>query len=100
MIRPGHRADSGKLAWHLLPLRLLTPVVRVMMFGARKHSPFGWQTIPDAETQYLDAALRHIEAYQAGAERDGETGEHPLAHAICDLIICLWHAGRRLAGRR
>lgn len=90
MNRPG----EAKRAWHLLPLPMLEEVVDVFQAGAAKHSPFGWQTVPDAETQYADALMRHLAAYQAGETADPDDGKHPLAHLVADALILLWHEGR------
>lgn len=87
MNRPG----EAKRAWHLLPLPMLEDVVDVFQAGAAKHSPFGWQTVPDAKTQYADALIRHMAAYQRGELSDPDDGKHPLAHLIADALILLWH---------
>lgn len=90
MTRPGEE----KRAWHLLPLPMLAPVVDVMQAGARKHSPFGWQTVPGARVQYHDALVRHLERYDAGERADAEDGLPTLAHLVADALILLWHDQR------
>ena len=81
--------DSGKLKWSLLPLKLLEPVVRVLMFGVIKYSKDGWKTVPSAEERYYDALMRHITDYQAGIDIDHESGEPTLACICCNAIFLL-----------
>ena len=95
----GFKADSGKLQWSLLPLRLLEPVVRVLMFGARKYAPANWKHVLDPLDRYYDATIRHVTAWQAGEQADLETGESHLAHAICCLLFMLWHEAKDQRGR-
>jgi hypothetical protein len=86
--------DSGKVQWSLLPWELLTPIARVFSFGARKHSPNGWKYETDPIDLYFDAFCRHMDAWRRGETVDPDTGEHPLAHALTDLLIIFWHVRR------
>jgi len=88
------RPGEAKRAWHLLPLSMVEEVVDVFQAGAVKHSPFGWQTVPDAKTQYHDALMRHLADYERGEVSDLDDGRHPLAHLIADALILLWHENR------
>lgn len=97
--KPGTKLDAGKLQWSLLPLRLLEPVVRVLMFGARKYAPDNWKHVPDALDRYYDATIRHVTSWQDGERTDPETGESHLAHAICCLLFMLWHEAKDQRGR-
>lgn len=64
-------------------------VARVLTFGASKYSRDNWALVENAEERYMDAALRHINAYRRGEPVDTETGESHLAHAICCLMFLL-----------
>jgi len=89
-MKPGTKADAEKPRWDLLPLSLLTPVVRVLTFGARKYADDNWQHVPNARRRYFAACMRHLAAWQSGEKRDPESGESHLAHALCCLIFLFW----------
>ena len=86
----GIKHDSDKLVWSLLPLEVLRDVVKVLMYGAKKYAPDNWKYVKPKE-RYYDAGMRHLDAWQAGKNKDPETGLNPIAHAICCLIFLLWH---------
>lgn len=85
----GIKFDGGKDQWHLLPLNVLSDVVKVLMFGAKKYAPDNWKKVQPKE-RYFDACIRHLSAWQSGEQADKETGISHLAHAICCLIFLLW----------
>jgi len=87
----GIKHDHEKPRWDLLPLSTLAGAVRVLTFGAGKYSPDNWMHVPDPVRRYYAAMMRHLAAWQAGEERDPETGEGHLDHAICCLLFLRWH---------
>lgn len=87
--------DAGKVRWGLMPWEELEDVARVFMFGAEKYSDFGWQQVENGEQRYQDATIRHIVGHVTGNEFDRESGEQAYAHAVCSLLIAMWHAKRR-----
>lgn len=91
----GVKHDDGKLQWDLLPWEALEPVVRVLMYGARKYpSADNWRRVNDHRSRYVNACLRHIIAAQKGEYTDDETGEPHLAHAVCCLLFLLARDGQ------
>lgn len=86
---PGGKHDSGKPLMGAVPPNALLAVARVLTFGAEKYGRDNWRQVENAETRYLDAALRHINAYQRGEVADPESGESHLAHAVCSLMFML-----------
>lgn len=86
---PGSKHDSGKPLMGAVPPNALLAVARVLTFGAEKYGRDNWRQVESAETRYLDAALRHINAYQRGEAVDPESGESHLAHAVCSLMFML-----------
>jgi hypothetical protein len=72
-----------------VPPNALLAVAKVLTFGAEKYGRDNWRQVSNAETRYLDAALRHINAYQRGEAVDHESGESHLAHAVCSLVFML-----------
>lgn len=89
--RLGVKFDKDKPKWNLLPWDELEDVVHVLTFGAKKYAPDNWKFVADANNRYMDAAMRHLVAHQQGEQRDAESGESHIAHAICCLLFMLWH---------
>ena len=89
--KDGVKHDSGKDEWTLLPWPQLQPVVRVLMFGAKKYSVDNWKKVLGGPDRYINAALRHIVAHTNGERQDNESGEAHLAHAVCSLLFAMYH---------
>lgn len=85
----GIKHDTGKPRMSLIPDGVLDEVLAVLEFGAQKYSHDNWHKLENAKTRYYDAAHRHIAADRRGEKTDEESGRHPLAHAIADLIFML-----------
>ena len=85
----GSKHDSGKPLIGAIPPNALLAVAKVLTFGAEKYGRDNWRQVESAETRYLDAALRHINAHQRGEAADPESGESHLAHAVCSLMFML-----------
>ena len=85
----GSKHDTGKPLMGAIPPNALLAVAKVLTFGAEKYGRDNWRQVESAETRYLDAALRHINAYQRGESVDPESGESHLAHAVCSLMFML-----------
>lgn len=79
-----------KPRFDLLPEGVLEEIVKVLTFGAGKHSDHGWKEQPDLKEKYTAAALRHIEKRLDNVMADHESGRSHLAHAISDLMFVLW----------
>ena len=86
----GKKLDQNKPRMSLLPKGALNTVIRVLEFGATKYQENNWKHVPDAKTRYYDAMQRHIDAWWQGEQKDPETGEHHLAHAICCGMFLWW----------
>jgi hypothetical protein len=85
----GQKFDADKPRFDLIPPRAERLLAKVLTFGAKKYAPGNWQHVEDAETRYIAAALRHINAYRVGEHSDPETGLPHLAHAMCSLAFVL-----------
>ena len=87
---PGAKLDSGKqLAGVLLDFsRALEAVVDVGTFGANKYSRGGWQSVPDGESRYMDALMRHLLKMQR-EELDPDSGLEHLAHLAWNCLAVL-----------
>ena len=60
----------------------------VMGFGEKKYGRDNWRQ-GMAWSRLIDAALRHIHAFNDGEDFDRETGYHHLAHARCCLAFLI-----------
>ena len=88
--RKGHKNDSDKLRYDLLPFDCLNEIIRVLMYGAGKYGDFDWQNVPDAKQRYFAALMRHLVTWWTGEKLDKESGLNHLAHACCCLFFLLW----------
>lgn len=86
----GRKFDSGKRRLSLIPIPCINAILDVLEFGAKKYEVDNWQQVPQAETRYFDAAIRHLFAWREGEKIDPDSGCHHLAHAACCVIFLLW----------
>ena len=85
----GLKYDKGKPRYSLIPPILTESVAKVLTFGAEKYAPNSWQTVPNAEERYLDALMRHLEAYRGGERVDEESGLTHLSHLATNVAFLL-----------
>ena len=85
----GIKHDLGKPAFNLIPPRAELAMASVLTFGAAKYAPDNWKLVDNAETRYIAAAMRHINAYRAGEIWDRESGLQHLAHALTCLAFLI-----------
>lgn len=97
-MQEGHKDDTGKLEWHLMPWNALREVVRVLMYGKSKYGENNWRYLDKPDRRYLNAAIRHLEAHMSGEYQDPESGLPHLAHAACSLLFLLAFRERFLLG--
>lgn len=77
-----------------LPLSLVPPVAiahasLAHLDGACKYGKWNWRIAGVRASIYIDAALRHITAYNEGEEIAADSGVHHLGHALACLNILL-----------
>lgn len=84
----GTKHDDGKPQISLIPRVALEAEARVFGFGAKKYSRFNFKK-GFKYSRLIDAALRHIVAFNDGEDLDPETKESHLAHARCCLSMLL-----------
>lgn len=90
----GKKFDGGKLRWDLLPWQALEPVARVIQAGAVKYGEYNWMS-GFAYSRCFAAVMRHLWAWFLGEDRDPETRESHLAHAVCTLLFLLDFEARK-----
>jgi len=89
IVDKGIKHDKDKLRLSLIPTQLIAGVGEVMSFGAKKYKKDNWKNLDDP-TRYLDALMRHLEAYRRGEEFDEETGLPHLAHLATNAGFLLF----------
>lgn len=83
----GMKFDTGKLQYHLIPPETLKALAEVLTFGAQKYAPNNWQLVEDGETRYLDALMRHLEAYRSGELIDNDSMCPHLSHVLTNAAF-------------
>ena len=81
----GMKFDNGKLLYSLIPPETLKALAEVLTFGANKYAKDNWKLVEDGKERYLNALMRHLEAYRSGEFTDPESGFSHLSHCLCNL---------------
>ena len=100
-LRPtgGLKFDAGKLRYSLIPPEATAALAEVLTFGARKYAPNSWQTVPNAPERYLDALMRHLEAYRSGDLIDSESNLPHVYHLLCNAAFLTYFTTKDLNAR-
>ena len=85
----GLRFNEGKIQWHLIPVRAIEEIVKVMMIGAKKYAPNNWKR-GFTFSSVCDCAMRHLTAIMGGELYDKETGLLHAAHLGCNAIFLIY----------
>lgn len=85
----GLRYNEGKPPYHLLDAYALEQCARVMGKGADKYAPNNWRNGLTIAAQF-GSLLRHVFAALSGEDRDKESGELHMAHAMVNCMFILW----------
>jgi hypothetical protein len=72
----------------LLPREALVEIAKGFGFGAGKYGRFNWRKGLKWSRVY-SALQRHLVAWNAGDDKDPESGLNHLAHAGCNLMFLL-----------
>jgi hypothetical protein len=80
--------DQDKLPLHLLSTEAMNQTAAVLAFGAQKYAEHNWRN-GFTWSRPLAAAMRHITAFNAGEDKDPESGLSHLAHAACCIMFLL-----------
>ena len=87
--------DGGKTRMSLLPYTFTKAVSDVMTFGAEKYAAWNWAK-GMSWSRVLDAAYRHMGAWQEGEDVDPESGLSHLAHASCCLAFLIVYQAKEI----
>lgn len=89
---PGAKLDGGKLRPALVLSafsRALEAVVRIGTDGATKYTDNGWLEVPEGQSRYEDAKVRHQLARYTGQLIDSDSGSLHLAHEAWNALAVL-----------
>lgn len=89
----GTKFDKGKAQLSLVPLAALEEEAKVFEFGAAKYGRDNYKAGMDY-SRLIDAALRHINAFNSGEDLDPESGLSHLGHARCCLAMLLYYKAK------
>lgn len=94
----GRKNDKGKPRYSLLPVKALRRVVEVLEFGAQTYGVGNWMFVENAsgpDGRYINALMRHVEAWRGGERLDPDSGHPHLAHIVCNALFLLWFEGEK-----
>lgn len=80
--------DQDKIPLELLSSEALLQTAAVLKFGANKYAAHNWRK-GFVWSRPLGAAMRHLLAFNAGEDKDPESGLSHLAHAACCIMFLL-----------
>lgn len=80
------RYNDGKIDWSLVDFRSLEPMVKVLMYGAKKYEIDNWKKGQDLKS-LSSCLMRHLVAFMDGEDNDLESGESHLGHILCNAMI-------------
>jgi hypothetical protein len=82
----GSRHNSGKLKWSLVSWRALEPMVKVLMFGAKKYDDHNWKK-GLKYTEVCESLQRHINSFIEGEDNDKESKISHVGHILCNAMF-------------
>jgi hypothetical protein len=88
-VNPKTRLGLQKPSLSAVPATALFHLARAMMDGERKYGQYNWREKDVPARIYVDAAMRHILAWNDGEEAADDSKCHHLAHAMACCAIVL-----------
>lgn len=82
----GIRHNQGKLKWSLVSWAALTPMVEVLMFGAKKYAAHNWRK-GLKYSEISESLQRHLNAFMEGEDDDPESKLNHLGHVLCNAMF-------------
>lgn len=87
----GRKDDAGKLPIGLWSRYAIEDVAAILDYGAHKYAAHNWRKGIEWQ-RTIDAALRHLIAFNSGEDYDPESGLPHIAHAACNLMFLMEYA--------
>lgn len=78
-----------KVQLGLVPAVAMERIARVLECGAAKYGMYNWRESGIRCTTYVDAMLRHLNAWREGEDLDPESGVSHIAHIAASCCILL-----------
>ncbi len=91
----GHKDDSEKIRYDLIPPELLDGVAEILTFGAKKYDDRNWEKGMDWHRPFR-ALMNHMWAWWRGQDNDPETGKSHLWHAACNIAFLMAYEQRNV----
>ncbi len=80
--------DKDKPRTDLLPTLPLLKTAEIFGYGAKKYSDYNYRRGKGLKySRMYGAELRHLFEWWNGRDKDPESGENPIYHAICELLM-------------
>lgn len=86
---PKGQAGSLKAPLGLVPPYAMEQTAWVHKLGAEKYGPWNWRETGVCASTYVNAILRHLNAWRDGEDLDPESGITHLAHIACSANILM-----------
>jgi hypothetical protein len=86
---PKGAAGALKAPLGLIPSIAMEHTSWVHLLGSKKYGPFNWRKTGVCATTYVNAILRHLNAWREGEDNDQESGITHLAHIACCCNILM-----------
>jgi hypothetical protein len=86
---PKGHAGSLKTPLGLIPPTAMEQVAWAHKLGADKYGPWNWRETGVCASTYVNAIMRHLNAWRDGEDLDPESGFSHLAHIACSCNILM-----------
>ena len=92
---PKGAAGALKTPLGLIPPFAMEQTAWVHKLGATKYGPYNWRETGVCTSTYINAIMRHLNAWRDGENLDPESGISHLAHvaASCNILLDADHCG-------
>jgi len=84
----GHKFDSNKEKFALIPPSALFEVAKVFTYGANKYEPHNWEK-GISYSRLFSACMRHLWKWWRGEDKDPESNISHLSHAAANIFFLL-----------
>lgn len=81
--------DNGKPEYNLVPPEFNLVVAQIITMGKEMYGKENWKKCKDTD-RYVNALMRHLEAYRGGEKIDPESGMSHLGHIGCNAAFLYW----------
>ena len=86
---PKGAAGAVKVPLGLIPPHAMEQTAWVHKLGADKYGPWNWRETGVCASTYVNAIMRHLNAWRDGEDLDPESGFSHLAHIACSCNILM-----------